>query len=94
MKDDAQSNEDVVSTLSGSILILKPGGGSRSTVAAAPVCEPYDVGEVRARLEKKMRALGLLQQDDARAAAGWTRFEGHWIPPGWVRPDSGESSGD
>ncbi len=40
-------------------------------------------------LEKKLEAFGV-RETSRRLAEGWTRTEeGDWIPPGWVRADSG-----
>ena len=47
-----------------------------------PEIEPYDVEEVRQRLEQKMRKLGLIEDKD-QLAAGWSEIDGHWIPPQW-----------
>lgn len=89
---DPKNKGDVVSTLSGSedspraIQIVKLGRSASSAAADSLVCKPYDVAEVHDRLEQKMRMIRL-EQDKAREAAGWTRFEGQWIPPGWVQRD-------
>jgi hypothetical protein len=45
--------------------------------------QAYDMEEVRRTLEQKMRALGILDEDEERRADGWTEVEGQWIPPGW-----------
>ncbi|HET7577291.1 MAG TPA: hypothetical protein VFK19_12110 [Sphingomicrobium sp.] len=58
-----------------------PRGAGGADGAAA--IEAYDVGEVRQRLETKMRVLGLVEERD-RAADGWTRAGGEWVPPGWA----------
>jgi len=42
---------------------------------------------VRERLEKKMRALGLLEEPERKLAAGWRIVDHDWIPPGWVRAE-------
>ena len=39
---------------------------------------------IMARLERLKERIGR-----ERAAAGWTEWEGEWIPPGWVRADAG-----
>lgn len=40
-------------------------------------------------LEKRLEAFGV-RETSKRLAEGWTQTEeGHWIPPGWVRGDSG-----
>jgi hypothetical protein len=54
--------------------------GPRGADGAAAI-EAYDVGEVRQRLETRMRVLGLLEERD-RAADGWTRAGAEWVPPG------------
>jgi len=88
--NDPKDGRDVVSGLSGSegppqaIQIVKLGRGAGSAPAECQFCKPYDVEEVRERLEEKMRILRL-QQDKAFEADGWTRFGDHWIPPGWVQ---------
>jgi len=87
---DPKDKGDVVSALSGSevppqaIQIVKLGRGAGPAPADSSVCKPYNVAEVADALEEKLRMIRL-QHDEAREAAGWTRFEGEWIPPGWVQ---------
>jgi len=50
-------------TIAEAIQILKLGAGRGSAASAVPVYEPYDPAEVRERLEKKMRMLGLLRDE-------------------------------
>ena len=81
-------------TIREAIDILKlpvPGGAK-----AQPAEEPYDMDEIRARIEKKMRVLGMLD-GEAKQAARWSRDERHncWVPPGWIQgpeyePGTGE----
>lgn len=54
----------------------------KGTGTAAP--EAYDMEEVRSALEKKMRALGMLDEDEERRADGWSEVDGQWVPPGWA----------
>ena len=44
--------------------------------------EPYDMEEVRARLEKKMRALNIPVTEEELAESGWWRANQEWLPPG------------
>src|SRR5207248_1880612 len=54
---------------------------------------PRDIEAVRARLEQRMRALGLLadeDDDEERRANGWSYDHEYEtaVPPGWVRADA------
>jgi hypothetical protein len=75
-------------TVAEAIQIARMGSGaSRAAAAGAiiePAIEPYDVGEVRKRLETKLRTLGMLDEQQ-KLAAGWTRVADGWVPPGWVK---------
>lgn len=68
------------------IYIVKLTGTARSSGATGPLYEEYVVSDVHARVEKKFEMI-CRQENEERAANGWTLFEGNWIPPGWVRPD-------
>ena len=56
-------------TVDQAIAILKLGAGRGAAASPAPVYEPYDPAEVAERLEKKMRILGLLHDQQGAGAA-------------------------
>jgi hypothetical protein len=62
--------------------------------ATAAGSDAYDMEEVRRALEKKMRVLGMLDEDEERRADGWTEVDGQWIPPGWGETAAIGLSGD
>jgi hypothetical protein len=55
--------------------------------------QPPDIEAVRERLEKAMRGLGLLEEEERKLAAGWRMVGDDWIPPGWV-PEQGSDRAD
>ena len=70
-----------------SILRLKGGEPSPHLAQATAV----DASEHQAAVERIIQRLKKLgeRQDAERREAGWTEWEGEWIPPGWVRADAG-----
>ena len=86
--DELPAGEDAgpTVTVAEAIQILKFGAG-RGAADAEAASEQPDIETVRERLEKKMRALGLLEEPERKLAAGWRIVDHDWIPPGWVRAE-------